>query len=529
MFRKVLFLVMPFVFISKAFGFHNLRINGSETATVTAGDTMVITGYFEAPGETANVCIYADLNENGVIDAPDKKVIWGRIFDGEYDDENEAEDGFYEEIDKEGLPVSGQFIYYAEDNGVSDEVVITIMALSSSYSISGKITEPPNTAGIMVHVAPGGLFEGGDFMYGDITDANGDYQIYIPDSLGNTYWGIIPMDLLCIIPGYVAPVSMDNVLVDGHITGQDIAFIASDGVTISGDFKDDDDNLLGDDLQIMVFEYWFTATDSFAGIAFTKTTPGGSYTIDVCGGLAAYLMVQGDAGPLYPDYLGPEEIQVMYMFGQPTNITADITAYKADTVITGHVYKDGNPADNIEIRTEDSDWEIGETRTGTFSDGRYKLRVASESSGYEVYIENVPDGYYVEEGSQYVAPGATDVDFHLVKIGIEESLKVQKSNSLKVLVCPNPFSTKTVIGFQVPDVASGFLPDKCGRQAPTLQIYDLSGRLVRSLKPSTVNHQLSTVIWDGTDNSGKKVKNGVYFLKLECTGVTTVSKLVKIR
>ncbi|MDI6839757.1 MAG: S8 family serine peptidase [bacterium] len=98
-----------------------------------------------------------------------------------------------------------------------------------------------------------------------------------------------------------------------------------------------------------------------------------------------------------------------------------------------------------------------------------------------------------------------------VLTGVNEDV-VQGFSLAKVkLTCfPNPFTNKTVISAQ--GLGRGLI-----NQTPTLQIYDLTGRLVKSL-PIT-NYQLPiTVVWDGTNEKGDKVACGIYFYRLEVSG-----------
>jgi hypothetical protein len=63
-----------------------------------------------------------------------------------------------------------------------------------------------------------------------------------------------------------------------------------------------------------------------------------------------------------------------------------------------------------------------------------------------------------------------------------------------------------------------------------LTIHDVTGRVVRSIlvPPSDIGHQLS-VRWDGTDNTGKKLPEGVYFVQSSGSGTTSKAKLVLLR
>ena len=60
----------------------------------------------------------------------------------------------------------------------------------------------------------------------------------------------------------------------------------------------------------------------------------------------------------------------------------------------------------------------------------------------------------------------------------------------------------------------------------TLNIYDVSGRLVKSFSLSTAYSLLPTgVTWDGKDNGDKQVNAGIYFLKVEGFKPVKVVKL----
>ncbi len=88
---------------------------------------------------------------------------------------------------------------------------------------------------------------------------------------------------------------------------------------------------------------------------------------------------------------------------------------------------------------------------------------------------------------------------------------------------PNPFSHTTNIQFSI----SNF-------QFPvSLRVYDLSGRLVRTLLSHPSNYptiQLSNqVIWDGRDEEGRRLSSGVYFLRLTIDGFAVTKTAVLVR
>jgi hypothetical protein len=72
---------------------------------------------------------------------------------------------------------------------------------------------------------------------------------------------------------------------------------------------------------------------------------------------------------------------------------------------------------------------------------------------------------------------------------------------------PNPFGAFTSIGFSLP--RPGVMD---------LSVYDLSGRLVRTLAGGVVSDGAAVVTWDGRDERGRPAASGVYFCRLRAGG-----------
>ncbi len=83
---------------------------------------------------------------------------------------------------------------------------------------------------------------------------------------------------------------------------------------------------------------------------------------------------------------------------------------------------------------------------------------------------------------------------------------------------PNPFNPQTDIKFSLPRDAM-----------VQLDLYDVSGRLVRSLISDNMAAGAHSVRWAGRDDAGKSVASGTYFMRLVADGETSVKSMVLVR
>ncbi|MBD3348014.1 MAG: T9SS type A sorting domain-containing protein [Candidatus Eisenbacteria bacterium] len=84
-------------------------------------------------------------------------------------------------------------------------------------------------------------------------------------------------------------------------------------------------------------------------------------------------------------------------------------------------------------------------------------------------------------------------------------------------VSPNPFRDATTLSFAAPR----------GESADVV-LYNASGRVVREFSVSPAGGS-GTVVWDGTDSSGRPVASGVYFAELTSGGASDRSSIVLLR
>jgi hypothetical protein len=83
---------------------------------------------------------------------------------------------------------------------------------------------------------------------------------------------------------------------------------------------------------------------------------------------------------------------------------------------------------------------------------------------------------------------------------------------------PNPFNPMTRIEFSLGE-----------RERVSVRIYDISGKLVRSLVQETVSAGRHSVLWNGADEYGSPVASGVYVCRLETHGREAMRKIVLLR
>jgi hypothetical protein len=84
---------------------------------------------------------------------------------------------------------------------------------------------------------------------------------------------------------------------------------------------------------------------------------------------------------------------------------------------------------------------------------------------------------------------------------------------------PNPFNPSTRIEFDVPFAGANV----------TLRIYDVSGRLVRSLVDSEQTAGRRSVLWDGLNGTGEPVATGIYLCRLSGPGFRQTRKMVMLK
>jgi hypothetical protein len=132
----------------------------------------------------------------------------------------------------------------------------------------------------------------------------------------------------------------------------------------------------------------------------------------------------------------------------------------------------------------------------------YALAVATDNAG-SVYIAGRSIGlgtYYDMATAKYYSA-----------VGIQEN-KIVSAGRVSLEVRPNPARTSSTISYSLPNAG-----------VVSVSIYDVSGRMVRTLVSNYQQPDVYSVLWDGIDNDFRKAPPGIYFCVLK-TGTDHVSK-----
>lgn len=121
-----------------------------------------------------------------------------------------------------------------------------------------------------------------------------------------------------------------------------------------------------------------------------------------------------------------------------------------------------------------------------------------------VYIDNV-----VVRGQETFT--SVDDDNTISKVATPQYYAVSQNY-------PNPFNPRTAINYQLP-VQSDV----------TINVYDIQGRLVKTLVNETKEAGGYTAVWTGIDNNGRSVSSGVYFYRIKAGDFERTKQMVLLR
>jgi flagellar hook assembly protein FlgD len=101
--------------------------------------------------------------------------------------------------------------------------------------------------------------------------------------------------------------------------------------------------------------------------------------------------------------------------------------------------------------------------------------------------------------------------------GVDDELGTPMNYVLRG-VSPNPFNPVTSVSYGAPADAH-----------VKLAVYNVAGRLVRTLVDRHVDAGYHVAVWDGRDDNGVEVGSGVYFCRMEAEGFGDATKMVLLK
>jgi hypothetical protein len=114
--------------------------------------------------------------------------------------------------------------------------------------------------------------------------------------------------------------------------------------------------------------------------------------------------------------------------------------------------------------------------------------------------------------AQFASGSVTEIDS--IKISSKEPLNITLSPNF-----PNPFNSETTIIFGLNS------PQKV-----TLKIFDISGKLVRTLiDGQQLDARFHHILWDGLNNQNQTISSGTYFLSLTANGSHKTMKMLHLK
>jgi FlgD Ig-like domain len=152
----------------------------------------------------------------------------------------------------------------------------------------------------------------------------------------------------------------------------------------------------------------------------------------------------------------------------------------------------------------------GNPNLGTHSDhgkntftGYYTHCIDNENSGVTV---NALGNYFGSCSAPSCTHGSVNTDEYACTPPAGVNLAVEALPARLALhgLVPNPMRSAGQIAFSLPEAADRV----------RLCIYDLAGRLVRDFGENRGTAGLNRILWDGMDDRGTSVMNGIYFIRL---------------
>jgi hypothetical protein len=121
-------------------------------------------------------------------------------------------------------------------------------------------------------------------------------------------------------------------------------------------------------------------------------------------------------------------------------------------------------------------------------------------------------------GAMLATPPSIDCTGPTPALATLDCAGVHRQAAVELATWPNPARGAMSLGFSLP-----------ARASVHLGVYDLAGRLVKELRAGAEGAGVHQLVWDGTDASGTRVPNGVYFARLTTPALRQVARFAVLR
>jgi len=140
---------------------------------------------------------------------------------------------------------------------------------------------------------------------------------------------------------------------------------------------------------------------------------------------------------------------------------------------------------------------------------------------YPVIWDPDNDGVLECTFSRYDYPDFSDYIYQVYNTGVTTNAPTNNPAIISFKLdqnYPNPFNPETTISYSIQKSSN-----------IKLEIYDINGRLVKTIVNDFLNAGNYNTVWDGSNALGNKVASGAYFYQLKSNGFVTVKKMILLK
>jgi hypothetical protein len=204
-------------------------------------------------------------------------------------------------------------------------------------------------------------------------------------------------------------------------------------------------------------------------------------------------------------HVGADEFNHWHIFGDPALTVRSNTPTALAASHDGHI-EEGSTS--FTVLTEPS------VRAALSDSGSF-LGCASADAFGEAVIEIV--GSLPDSGVVTLTLTAFNCTPHIESVTVGKGTSSGDTTDVFALNqnCPNPFRVSSTITFSMPEEGHA-----------RIDIFNVSGRKVRTILDKACGAGLNVATWDGCDPSGAELAAGVYFYRLEAAAASKTKKML---